>query len=61
MSVKWPYFHPKHDESRLFLRLETYLLEEYEYYLQNTEKTKEKPQDQENKVIIIDLLEPDER
>ena len=61
MSVKWPYFDPKCDENRLFLRLETHLLEEYEYYLQNTEKTKEKPQDQENKVIIIDLLEPDER
>jgi hypothetical protein len=58
MSVKWPYFDPKNDENRLFLRLEAYLAEEYERYLQNT---KEKEEDQGKRVIIIDLLEPDER
>ena len=61
MSVKWPYFDPKHDENRLFLHLETLLLEEYEFYLQNIEKSKEKTQDQDKWVIIIDLLEPNER
>ena len=49
------------DENRLFLHLETLLLEEYEFYLQNIKKSKEKTQDQEKRVIVIDLLEPNER